>query len=72
VKNGRPGNLCNPAGAVAADGEEATVMQQPVAVDTHQQPAPTLGNSASEAALRRLAIPSGPSNRIASSVADAD
>jgi hypothetical protein len=47
-------------------------MQQPVAVDTHQQPAPTLGSSASEAALRRLASSSGPSNRIASSVADAD
>jgi hypothetical protein len=38
-------------------------MQQPVAVDTHQQPAPTLGSSAFEAALRRLASSSGPSNR---------
>ena len=47
-------------------------MQQPVAVDTHQQPAPTLGSSASEAALRRLASSGGPSNQIASSVADAD
>ena len=38
-------------------------MQQPVAVDTHQQTAPTLGSSASEAALRRLASSSGLSNR---------